>query len=161
MPTRRLSSMLNGVTRGTGGQFRREALARKDLNWPITDSRLYNEAFTGRAKAVARCSFCLREDHASAVCPCNPACQITSFPSEIPSGRQPCCSHQPPTSHRPPARWRIASGSMTSVASFLTAAFAMPVCSAADHTPSRSEGHSSIRGADHQVVIRGKGSLAH
>ena len=70
-----------------------------------------------------------------------------------PPGRQPCCSHQPPTSHRPPARWRFAGGSMTSVASFLAAAFAMPVCSAADHTPSGSTGHSSVRGAGHQVVI--------
>ena len=66
-------------------QFRREALAQKDLNWSITDPRLYNEAFTGRAKAVARCTFCLREDHASVVCPCNPTRQITNFPSEIPS----------------------------------------------------------------------------
>ena len=28
-------------------QFRREALARKDLNWSVTNHRLYNEAFTG------------------------------------------------------------------------------------------------------------------
>ena len=27
-------------------QFQREALARKDLNWSITDPRLYNKAFT-------------------------------------------------------------------------------------------------------------------
>ena len=30
-------------------QFRREALARKDLNWSVPDAGLYNEAFTGRA----------------------------------------------------------------------------------------------------------------
>ena len=33
-------------------QFRREALARKDLNWSVPDSRLYNEAFTGRARVI-------------------------------------------------------------------------------------------------------------
>ena len=53
-------------------QFRREALARRDLNWSVTDTRLYNEAFTGRARAIARCSFCLQDDHAAASCPQNP-----------------------------------------------------------------------------------------
>ena len=43
-------------------QFRREALSRKDLNWSVTDPRLYNEAFTGRARAIARCPFCLQDD---------------------------------------------------------------------------------------------------
>ena len=36
-------------------QFLREALARKNLNWSVTDPRLYNEAFTGRARCIARC----------------------------------------------------------------------------------------------------------
>ena len=31
-------------------RYRREALARKDLNWSVPDPRLYSEAFTGRAK---------------------------------------------------------------------------------------------------------------
>ena len=31
-------------------QFRRDMLARKDLNWSAPNARLYNEAFTGRAK---------------------------------------------------------------------------------------------------------------
>ena len=53
-------------------QFRREALAQRDLNWSVTDSRLYNEAFTGRARAIARCSFCLQDDHAAPHCPRNP-----------------------------------------------------------------------------------------
>ena len=54
-------------------QFRREALARKDLNWSQTDSRLYNEAFTGRARSIARCAFCLQDDHTSSECPKNPS----------------------------------------------------------------------------------------
>ena len=53
-------------------QYRREALARKDLNWSITDSRLYNEAFTGRARAIPRCAYCLQDDHGSTACPRNP-----------------------------------------------------------------------------------------
>ena len=53
-------------------QFRREALARKDLNWSVTDPRLYNEAFTGRAKAIPRCPHCLSENHVGLHCPVNP-----------------------------------------------------------------------------------------
>ena len=44
-------------------QYRREALARKGLNWSISDSRLYIEAFTGRAKTISRYNFCLQDDH--------------------------------------------------------------------------------------------------
>ena len=53
-------------------QFRREALARKDLNWSVPDPRLYNEAFTGRARAIPRCSHCLQDDHTAQRCPQNP-----------------------------------------------------------------------------------------
>ena len=53
-------------------QYRRQALARRDLNWSVTDPRLYNEAFTGRARPIARCSFCLHDDHAAGQCPQNP-----------------------------------------------------------------------------------------
>ena len=53
-------------------QYRREALTRKDLNWSITDPHLYNEAFTGRARSIARCSYCLQDDHSAAQCPRNP-----------------------------------------------------------------------------------------
>ena len=53
-------------------QFLREALARKDLNWSVTNPRLYNEAFTGRARAIPRCSFCLQDDHRAADCPRDP-----------------------------------------------------------------------------------------
>ena len=52
--------------------YRREALARKDLNWSVTDSRLYNESFTGRAKSIERCSYCLQDDHIGSNCPKNP-----------------------------------------------------------------------------------------
>ncbi len=54
------------------GQFRREALARKDLNWSVPNHRLYNEAFTGWARAIARCTYCLQDDHKTELCPRNP-----------------------------------------------------------------------------------------
>ena len=53
-------------------QFRREMLAGKDLNWSVPDARLYNEAFTGRAKSITRYSHCLSEDHTAAMCQFNP-----------------------------------------------------------------------------------------
>ena len=53
-------------------QYRREALARKDLNWSVVNSRLYSEAFTGRAKIILRCRHCLSETHDLRACPSNP-----------------------------------------------------------------------------------------
>ncbi len=53
-------------------QYRRQALARKNLDWSVPDSRLYNKAFTGRAKAIARCNHCLQDDHTTNLCPLNP-----------------------------------------------------------------------------------------
>ena len=53
-------------------QYRREALAKKDLNWSVPDPRLYSEAFTGRARSITRCGFCLQDDHGDALCPRNP-----------------------------------------------------------------------------------------
>ncbi len=52
-------------------QYRREALARRDLNWSVPNVRLYNEAFTGRARAIPRCSHCLADDHMASSCPSN------------------------------------------------------------------------------------------
>ena len=44
-------------------QYRREALARRDLDWSVPNTRLYNEAFTGRARVIPKCSYCLSDDH--------------------------------------------------------------------------------------------------
>ncbi len=41
-------------------QFRREALAKKCLDWSVPDPRLYSETFTGRARSIPRCSLCCR-----------------------------------------------------------------------------------------------------
>ena len=43
--------------------YRCEALAQKNLDWSVPNARLYNEAFTGRARAVPRCNYSLQEDH--------------------------------------------------------------------------------------------------
>ena len=60
-------------------QFRREMLARKDLDWSVPNARLYNEAFTGRAKSIPRCPHCLSEDHTAAVCHFNPNLTIMGW----------------------------------------------------------------------------------
>ena len=77
-------------------QFRREALARKDLNWSVPNLRLYNEAFTGRAKAIPRCSVCLQDDHSAVSCPKNPArpvsWDIPVWPAQAAVGYQPRAS---------------------------------------------------------------------
>ena len=52
--------------------YRREALANKSLDWSLPNSRLYNEAFTGHAHTLPRCSHCLQEDHIASACPRNP-----------------------------------------------------------------------------------------
>ena len=49
-------------------QFCWQALDKKDLNWSVTDPPLYSEAFTGPAQSIARCSFCLQDDHLAAYC---------------------------------------------------------------------------------------------
>ena len=49
-------------------QYRREMLAKGDLNWSSPNARLYNEAFTGRARAIPRCTQCLSEDHTTPYC---------------------------------------------------------------------------------------------
>ena len=48
-----------------------QALVKQDLSWSVTDPCLYNEAFTGRACPIARCNYCLQDDHANQ-CPHNP-----------------------------------------------------------------------------------------
>ena len=53
-------------------QYRREALAKRDLNWSACNARLYNEAFTGRAKVIPHCQHCLSETHGSLACPSIP-----------------------------------------------------------------------------------------
>ena len=70
LPIRLPSSGQSGSMRESAGcQFQREALARKNLNWSVTDSRLCNEAFTGRSRAIARCPLCLQDDHSALYCP--------------------------------------------------------------------------------------------
>ena len=49
--------------------FRRQALARRSLDWGIEDPGLYSEAFVGQAQAVARCTHCLSELHSAEACP--------------------------------------------------------------------------------------------
>ena len=45
--------------------YRRQAAAKKSLDWSCLDFGLYNQAFAGRAKVKNRCRFCLSEFHFS------------------------------------------------------------------------------------------------
>ena len=82
-------------------QFRREALARKDLNWSVTDTRLFSEAFTGRARSIPRCSICLRDDHLAQLCPQNTDRQwLAWLPGPVPWQAAPSAPTQPPHQRR-------------------------------------------------------------
>jgi len=48
--------------------YRRKAAITKSLDWGQVDFTLYNETFTGRAKIIAQCKFCLSEHHISSEC---------------------------------------------------------------------------------------------
>ena len=48
--------------------YRRQAANTKSLDWGVIDFTLYNETFTGQAKAIPRCKFCSSELQASNEC---------------------------------------------------------------------------------------------
>ena len=76
--------------------YRREALVNKDLDWSVPNACLYNEAFTGRARAIPRCNYCLQEDHATRSCSLNPN---RSWVGWIPGS----LGDQPPSAGRQPS----------------------------------------------------------
>lgn len=52
--------------------YRRKVAASKSLDWGVIDFTLYNETFTGRAKALARCRYCSSNLHPSHYAPTVP-----------------------------------------------------------------------------------------
>ena len=48
--------------------YRRSAANKRSLDWGIKDTDLYNETFTGRARAISRCSICWSELHSATEC---------------------------------------------------------------------------------------------
>ena len=52
--------------------FRRRAANCGSLDWGTIDSGLYNETFTGRARPIKRCSYCVVDTHALEECPYAP-----------------------------------------------------------------------------------------
>ena len=48
--------------------YRRKASFTKSLDWGQVDFNLYNETFTGRARSINRCRYCLSEHHSSGEC---------------------------------------------------------------------------------------------
>lgn len=71
--------------------YRRKAAVSKSLEWGVIDFTLYNETFTGRAKAVARCSYCSSDQHTSHDCIYAPATKHDLSP---PRSRPPIRSQQ-------------------------------------------------------------------
>ena len=45
--------------------YYRQAAATRSLSWATDDQSLYNKVFSGKAKPVARCKFCLSKYHSS------------------------------------------------------------------------------------------------
>ena len=72
--------------------YRRQAATTKSMKWSVIDFSLYNETFTGRARALPRCRYCLSEHHRSQECSYAPP--------------QPSSTPRPP-SRAPPARPNI------------------------------------------------------
>ena len=93
-------------------QYRREMLARNNLDWSVPNSRLYNEAFTGRALMIPRCQHCLSEDHGSAGCPQHPNPMVVGWfqpPGSLQLGAPTAVSQNPsttlsPSTLKPPGR---------------------------------------------------------
>ena len=72
---------------------RRQAANRGCLDWGCVDNATYSEAFTGRARLIPRCIYCLGDTHSSQECVYAPA-PADPHPATSPSLPQP----------RPPAR---------------------------------------------------------
>ena len=53
-------------------QFRRKAASKKSWDWGEIDLTLYNEMFTGRARAKVHCRICLSKSHLERACPLAP-----------------------------------------------------------------------------------------
>ena len=75
-------------------QYCRETLANRNLNWSRINSRLYNEAFTRRAKAIPRCKHCLGDTHLTANCSLKPNIGVanpeSTFGASSPSSSEIC-----------------------------------------------------------------------
>ncbi|KAL5470928.1 hypothetical protein EMCRGX_G028987 [Ephydatia muelleri] len=75
-------------------QYCRETLANRNLNWSRINSRLYNEAFTRRAKAIPRCKHCLGDTHLTANCSLKPNIGVahpeSTFGASTPSSSEIC-----------------------------------------------------------------------
>ena len=87
--------------------YRRKAVITKSLDWGQVHFTLYNETFTGRAKPIPRCKFCLSEHHISSECTYAP-----EMPSTNQSQSQSVCtmtlgSHTPQFVISSTTRWAI------------------------------------------------------
>lgn len=136
-------------------QFRREALAWKDLNWSVPDQHLYNEAFTGRACSIPRCKYCLQDDHLAAYCPQNPNSPLFGWFSDPASWSAHTAATQlaPVHNAREPPTQRFAATSMMGVASRQGANTSTHATTAMAHMPGWIA-HATCRGLLDRVAHR-------
>ncbi len=64
----RASRNFEGVAWATYMAYRRLAASHRSLDWAVSDTALYNEAFTGWAKLIRSCIYCLADSHESKDC---------------------------------------------------------------------------------------------
>ena len=78
--------------------YRCQAAATGSLDWAIVNSALYSEAFTGRARTLPRCRYCISNTHFSHECLYAPAKTSPPIP-KVPRGAANSggfCHPQPP-----------------------------------------------------------------
>ena len=64
--------------------YRRKAASTQSFDWAVIDSALYSEAFTGRARTLPRCRYCLSDTHHSRECPYSPQDDPAGPPLKVP-----------------------------------------------------------------------------
>ena len=102
---------------------------------------------------MAHCSFCLKEDHASAACPCILLIKSPASNQKLVGGSHAAVISCPNPTNRQLAGDLQEVQRPTLQVSSLPLLLCLPACCVADHTPSMSAGHSNVRGANHRVAI--------
>lgn len=74
--------------------YRRNAATHKSLAWSRIDFNLYNETFTGKARALLRCRLCSSEYHKTNECYLAPqyACSSAVSPPQAPQSTSDVCN---------------------------------------------------------------------
>ena len=80
--------MQAATSRGLPGPRMMRRTGVRQPDWSEIDSALYNEAFTGRAKLLPRCTYCLAETHEGKDCQFAPLDDTLAPPAKKPRTSQ-------------------------------------------------------------------------